>query len=266
MIVIGIDKFRDHKIDELKLCVNDAKAVAQYGKEFGYEIIAELYNEQASRAEIMKALLDSTSSLPESCRLFIFIATHGSDKGYLIPHDFDSNWPLSTSISYTDLGYPGFWSMLKPRHVFCAIDACFSAQVYQARAPSAPAQLISAVSRPSRTVLCAAQSDQYAYELKRPNEESHSVFTSKLLKSLRGEAFLPTQDWICATELGARMLQEFTLHNPDVEQTPKLLTMPMVGQVADGDYVFERVSIVRMCVCVCVCVCVSIVTQMCVAT
>ena len=97
VIAIGINRFaKDAGIANLDFCVPDARAIADLfreraGKLYGQVQITTLLDEQATRANILKAVTDVSAKARPQDVMVLYVASHGYTVGqrfYLFPHDF----------------------------------------------------------------------------------------------------------------------------------------------------------------------------------
>jgi formylglycine-generating enzyme required for sulfatase activity len=131
-LFIAIDAYRSWPA--LKKPVADAKEIRDILQQNYYinEVI-ELYNQQATRANITKTFMDLQSKLGVHDSLFIYYAGHGhldegSGTGFWIPVDggldiySQENWLPNAQIR-------GYISRFKTIHVFMVSDSCFSGDI-----------------------------------------------------------------------------------------------------------------------------------------
>jgi WD40 repeat protein len=97
VIAVGINRFaKDAGIANLDFCVPDAKATADLfrarsGKHYARVHVTPLYDEEATKANILKAVSDLSMKARPQDTLVLYMATHGYTVGqrfYLLPHDF----------------------------------------------------------------------------------------------------------------------------------------------------------------------------------
>lgn len=210
-IIIGINTFRDREITPLQYAVHDARGVETALRErFQFDRLIALYEEEASKKNIMAALFDSLKSAHEEDGVFVFVATHGGIKktsegelGYLVP--YDGNWEFYRD-NITESEIRDAAKLTKAKHIFFAIDACYSGALLAKRGQSSMAgatvdysAINALVAARARNVLAAG----------RPNEqvldgglENHSIFTGRFLEGLRGPADDNGDSYITADEIG----------------------------------------------------------------
>jgi hypothetical protein len=122
VIAIGINRFaKDSGIADLEFCVPDAKATAELfrtccDKHYARVHMTPLYDEQATKANILRAVVDLSAQARPQDTLVLYMATHGYTVGqrfYLFPHDFrlgkeeKQTRPEETSTMLALRGYRG---------------------------------------------------------------------------------------------------------------------------------------------------------------
>lgn len=93
-VVIGIDDYPSHPtLQKLNYAVKDAESLAQILKNEGFKVIG-LYDDQASKANILDQLLNLAQNLKAQDSVMVFFAGHGYTEtfndekfGYIIPYD-----------------------------------------------------------------------------------------------------------------------------------------------------------------------------------
>jgi len=186
-LIIGIDKYSG-EWSPLKNAVNDAKAIAtQLSTSYEFESIRTLYNEQASRAAIMKEYEWLIANIGENDNLLIFYSGHGDYKeniqrGFWVPADAKTG-SVSELISNTDI--QSFLSGIKSKHTFLIADACFSGDIFRGKTLTIPYEnsfkyYNQIYSKTSRTALTSGGIEP----VMDGGKDGHSVFTYYLLKSL----------------------------------------------------------------------------------
>jgi septal ring factor EnvC (AmiA/AmiB activator) len=126
-LVIGNDHYKHWP--ELANAIADATAIARVLKErYGFQVTLL---QDASRAQIMKALNQYRKVLTEKDNLLIYYAGHGHlergiDRGYWIPIDAETNdnseWVLLPSV--TDM-----LQLISAKHVMVVADSCFGGKL-----------------------------------------------------------------------------------------------------------------------------------------
>ncbi len=186
-LIIGIDKYAgDWK--PLKNAVNDAKAVEQQLKSrYEFQSIRTLYNEQATRTNILKEYEWLMENIKENDNLLIFYSGHGDynealQRGFWVPVDA-TNSSISGLIANTDI--QSFLSGIKSKHSFLIADACFSGDIFRGKTLTIPYEnsfkyYNQIYAKPSRTALTSGGVEP----VMDGGKDGHSVFSYYLLKSL----------------------------------------------------------------------------------
>lgn len=127
----------------LRKPVSDAREIRDIlKKDYYIDEVIELYNKQATRANIAKTFSDLQKKLGIHDSLFIYYAGHGhydksSDAGFWIPVDggtdefSQENWLPNSQIR-------GYISQLNTIHVFLVSDACFSGDILNTKRSMPP--------------------------------------------------------------------------------------------------------------------------------
>jgi hypothetical protein len=218
-------------------------------REFGFdpEYVIELYDDQATRENILKAfdkLMDPRKVSPDD-RVLFFFAGHGmtrtvggKDKGYIMPVDGVVGKFASTAISTDQLHE--FQEAIPAKHVFFAMDACYSGTIFTRgiglRQPTY-ADISEALKRYGakrvRVAITAGSKDEQVTDLA---DKGLSVFTYYFLKGLDGDADVNGDGIITSSELADYVARNVKFRAP---QTPQYGRLP--GDEG-GEFVFMRVS------------------------
>jgi hypothetical protein len=215
-LFIAIDAYREW--NPLKKPVSDAKEIRDILKtDYFIDEVIELYNEQATRQNIIKTFTDLQAKLGVHDSLFIYYAGHGyldngSGQGFWIPVDGGTdltkqdNWLVNSQIR-------GYISRFKTIHVFLVSDSCFSGDLLLASRSAAPQidneYLRKAYSFTSRQVMTSGASEAV------PDQ---SEFSAAFINTLRKN----TDPLLCPSDIF-----------PDLRRSVRK-TMPMFGPLADA--------------------------------
>lgn len=186
-LIIGIDNYSG-EWKPLKNAVNDAKAVTEkLTNSYEFQSIRTLFNEQATRTNILKEYEWLMANVRENDNLLIFYSGHGDynetlQRGFWVPADATSS-SVSGLISNTDI--QSFLSGIKSKHTFLIADACFSGDIFRGKTLTIPYEnsfkyYNQIYSKPSRTALTSGGVEP----VMDGGKDGHSVFTYYLLKSL----------------------------------------------------------------------------------
>ncbi len=199
-VVIGISRYE--RLNDLEGARRDAREMAELLRTLGFDTVHELYDEDATRVRILELVGQKLrAETSEHDLAFIFFAGHGATetlpngekRGYLVPTEGSSQDPFVTGISMETIR--DLSNRLEARHVYYAVDACYSGGL---AATPASGEATRGDSRNSSVqVLTAGLEGQQAIE-----EDGRGVFTRYLIQGLRGEANLNGDDVISASEIG----------------------------------------------------------------
>ncbi|MBI3500369.1 MAG: caspase family protein [Bacteroidetes bacterium] len=132
-LIIGVDNYKG-TWPALQNAVHDAQAVELLLKnKYKFDNFKTLYDEQATRANIMNALEWLVDNTQENDNVFIYYSGHGEfkkelNKGYWVPADAQTA-SLSAYISNNDL--QTFLGGIKSKHTLLVSDACFSGDIFR---------------------------------------------------------------------------------------------------------------------------------------
>ena len=238
-VIIGIDKYPNLPPDkQLSYAVRDAQGIEQVlRKQYKFDKIVTLYNEQATRTGIVRLLTTELSrEMGSDDSLFIFWAGHGNqesspdgDIGYLIPYDGVLD-DISSAVTMSEIR-DTISKKIPAKHVFYAMDACYSGllttRAIDPKVRRDLGYLREITKERVRQILTAGSKGQ---EVLDGGPKGHSVFTGRLIEVLEA-----TGDFITANEIQA-ILKEKVFgdakgrgHN----QTPGFGTLS-----GNGDFVF----------------------------
>ncbi|MEO8764768.1 MAG: caspase family protein [Ginsengibacter sp.] len=220
-LVIGIDKYKPSErspFPELDGCKNDAQAIkilinARY--KFSNNNIRDIYNEQATRANIIKAFNELLNKSEKGDVAFIFYAGHGSEVKNSLSHEErhmdQSIVPVDTYLKgiedIRDKELARIFNQFVDKGVIltCIFDCCHSGSIgrgirnspprlrymkdadYDAKDGSNP---VAPENRQGSNylIMSAVQSNQFAEEQKDENGVTHGAFTIALLRALNQQS------------------------------------------------------------------------------
>jgi hypothetical protein len=190
-LVIGINSYSGYW-PKLKNAVNDAKGVADIlKKEYIFNDIYTLFDEQATRKNILEKLDWLSRNLTKDDNLLIFYSGHGQynkilNKGFWVPADADAN-SVADYISNSDL--KTFIGGIPSKHTLLITDACFAGDIFR----GAPTQTMQfdpnnmeryykeVYNKQSRDALTSGGVE----EVMDSGKNNHSIFTYYLIKTLK---------------------------------------------------------------------------------
>jgi ankyrin repeat protein len=195
-LVVGVSKFRDPGIPDLKLAASDAKAFGEFleaqQKVFKKTRVTYLINAQATKSEIEKYLYYTLPKAGKNDTIILFFSGHGAydpmrPKDFLfLAYDSEPDYVGTSAVKMTGLD---FLKNIEAERVLIIADACHSGKVSQMRpkgaSPSMELFLREVRNSSGKAVITSGKADQLSWEL--PNLK-HSVFTYNLLEGLKGNA------------------------------------------------------------------------------
>lgn len=238
-LIIGIDNYSKLPFhQQLQYAVSDAKAVANtLLDKFTFSDIKSLYNERATRENILKAISEFRPTGEEDA-IFIFFACHGwtestpdGELGYLIPTDGS----LKPEEMYLNISMSQLKEILKPipaKHIFVVVDACYSGTLLVTRGlesePAPDLAYFKEITRGRvRQVLTAGGKGQ---EVLDGGPGGHSVFTGYFLRFLE-----KADSYITAKQLGFKVPEQVYIVARERGHTQ----IPQFGNlIGEGDFVF----------------------------
>ncbi len=189
-ITIGISEYAEHGIS-LAYADDDAKAISrvlqgQEGTLYRRIHLRELYDAQATHANILEALAWLQEQATQKDVALLFVAAHGTNEGekyYLLPTDVDPNAIEATSVSWQELSKT-LGNL--PAKALVLLDTCHSGQLGQ----DVPLQSNRDNTEALRTlssdeygvvILAASTGDESSLER---DDWGHGAFTKALLEAL----------------------------------------------------------------------------------
>ncbi|MGB9595002.1 MAG: caspase family protein [Candidatus Poribacteria bacterium] len=209
-VIIGIDKYKDPDIEDLKVAGVDAKSIYEIitdpkGGGFPVENVKLLLNEQATRESITNALGEwLPSQANPNDIVLIFYSGHGGiepdptgeepdgNSKYIIPYDANPDNLFLTAIQNSTLS--AMLQRILSNQMIFLIDCCYSGGTTTGQ------ETIKSISPPNtkvgndvyddfsgtgHVVISASLPDQVSYEIPKLN---HGIFTYNLLEAVYGKA------------------------------------------------------------------------------
>jgi uncharacterized caspase-like protein len=196
LVAIGISQYHQGDL-QLEYADDDAKAIGyvflkQEGALYNKVILRELYDSNATQANIIQAIEWLKQETTQKDVAIVFIAAHGTNeqgKYYLLPADGDPDALPNTGVSWNI-----FAEMLGslPSKVLLFLDTCHSGQLGQ-DVQTKPRQVdnteaIRELSSDEYGVVILAASTGREFSLEHP-DWGHGAFTKALLEALeQGQA------------------------------------------------------------------------------
>lgn len=233
-VIVGIDHYQS--LPGLTGAVKGAKLVAQkLVKDFGFnqENIIELYNDDATRSNILNAFdkLTDQQMISQKDRVFIFFAGHavtrpvgGKDVGFIMPVDGVVEKLFGTAVSTDQL--QAIEGATPAKQVFFCMDACYGGTIFTRglglvlpnQGESGTARAYSA--KASRTALTAGSKDEEVTDMA---DQGIDAFTYYLLQGLNGTADVNGDKIVTASELAdfvAKSVRYRTTQHPQYGKLP----------------------------------------------
>jgi len=210
-VVVGIGKYQDSNVSELKYTRNDAQGIYDYlidprGGGFPKDNVRLLIDDQATRVNILSALGTFLArNALKNDKVFIFYAGHGAPEAdytrkesdgfskYLVPYDANANDLYATGIPMAEIRT--IFERVESDQLIFVADACYSgasggrtfSAVKGARAIRITGDFVEnlAPKGSGRVILAASDVNEVSLELP---ELKHGIFTYYLLEGLRGAA------------------------------------------------------------------------------
>ena len=186
-LIIGIDNYSGEWY-KLKNAVSDAKSIETLLKtKYNFTNFKTLYNETATRQNIIKEFEWLINNAKETDNVFIYYSGHGEykqelNKGFWVPFDAAGK-STADYISNNDIQM--FMGGMKAKHVLLISDACFSGDIFRGNTISIPFEnndkyYKKVHSTPSRKAITSGGIEP----VMDGGKEGHSVFAYYLIKSL----------------------------------------------------------------------------------
>jgi hypothetical protein len=211
-VIIGIDNYLNLPPDrQLKNAVKDAKGVEEVlRKNYQFDRIITLYNEQATKDRIMEVLTEELpTQMDKEDALLLFWAGHGNqeksdygDLGYLIPFDGTTD-KIRKNLTMAEIR-DTISKKIPAKHVFYVMDACYSGLLTTRSVDGKTRRdlgyLREITKESARQVLTAGSKGEEALD---GGPKGHSVFTGRLIEILESAS-----DFITANELQASIREK----------------------------------------------------------
>ncbi len=246
-LIIGISQYADPQYD-LTYARSDAEAVVKVlSEEYGFDHMATLYDEQATRANIIDYFEQDLQRTNEDDGVLLFFAGHGitvtssigDERGFLVPYDGNSAQPYA-NISLSTIR-DDYLVMAPAKHIFMVLDCCYGGLALRdidtrKLVNTIDEQMIADWTRRDRKVrqvLSAGMKDQQVLD---GGLHGHSIFTGRFLETLQH-----SPSWITADHIGLHVKTCVARDAMDrhCRQTPQYgLTLG-----SDGTFVFIPATI-----------------------
>jgi hypothetical protein len=233
-IVVGISKYREKMIPEVKYAVRDAEVVAKYLENVGgipRSNIKVLTDDKATKSDLEANISDwLPRRVTANSTVFVYYAGHGAPgpqgrEAFIVPYEGHPDYP---SQLYPLQQMYDALNKLPAREIVVMLDSCFSGAKGRSITGEGTRPVSISIENPILAggkimVIAASSGAQMSSDY---DKVKHGLFTYYLLRGLRGEA---TKDKEGTVELGG--LYEFVRKNVSEtaslemnrDQTPVLL-------------------------------------------
>jgi hypothetical protein len=186
-LIIGIDKYSG-AWQPLNNAVRDAQTIKEtLEAKYKVDHFKTLYDEEASRENIIKAFEWLIKSAQENDNVLIYYSGHGEyvrnlDKGFWVPADATTS-SVANYISNADI--QTYLSGINSKHTLLISDACFSGDIFRGKTVSIPFEdseryYNTVHNKLSRSAITSGGNEP----VMDGGREGHSVFAYYLLKAL----------------------------------------------------------------------------------
>ena len=246
-LLVGIDKYTDERIDNLKGAENDAVELeALLKKEF--EIIS-LINENATSENIRIALSDLFWKQDECELILFYFSGHGFyddyGQGYFAPTDFNKDSPIVCGLNMRETREIITDSKGK-KNILLISDCCFSGITAEAKGGGTKDISMSTVLRVEEDtqntfILTSSTAQQKSREKTNCIDENkpthaHGMFTYHLLEGLRGGATNETEAGYVYLDKLARYIQDQFINEQASPIFSEKATGARLGIIRDTRY------------------------------
>ena len=195
-LVIGISKYRDEAIPQVRYAKHDAEIMAAYLEAVGgisRSNIKVLMDEGATSSDLSAYIEEwLPRQVSKDTTVFVYYAGHGTPnpatgKAFLLP--YDGHPDFQTKLYPLDRLYEHL-ERLPAKEVVVMLDSCFSGASGRSVLPAGTRPMVIEIQNPvllsgKLAILAAATGTQVSSDY---DKEQHGLFTYYLLKGLRGEA------------------------------------------------------------------------------
>lgn len=195
-LVIGISKYRDEAIPQVRYAKRDAEIMAAYLESISgiaRSRIKVLTDEGATHSDLSAYLEEwLPRRVSKDTTVFVYYAGHGTPnpatgKAFLLP--YDGHPDFQNKLYSLDRLYENL-ERLPAKEVVVMLDSCFSGASGRSVLPSGTRPVGIAIENPvlasgKLAILAAATGTQISSDY---DKEQHGLFTYYMLKGLRGEA------------------------------------------------------------------------------
>lgn len=198
VLAVGINAYREEQLN-LHSARNDAEAIADYFGRKGERIFARqniktLYDQEATRDNIIKAIKTIKDSANPEDVVVMFFSGHGDmdpndGQYYFIPHDFSTRGQIETmyktgGVSASTIG--GLTRDMKAKKILVMLDTCHSGKALVGFRGMEDVKAMKMLAKSfGLHVLAASKDEQLAGEAK---QIGHGIFTQAIIEGMEGKA------------------------------------------------------------------------------
>lgn len=231
--LIGIDDYIQWP--RLEGAVRDANNLRTILDRLEFDRFFELYDRDATRKKILKLLGDTLPQIvSEEDLVLIFFAGHGqtetlrngTKRGYIIPVDADTESAFSSAISMEELR--DLANRLPSKHILYVMDSCYSGLGFTRGigiSERSPGYIKKITELRAVQMIAAGMEGEQAIE-----SGGQGLFTTYLIKALKGDADMNADGYITVSELGIYLRPNVTQASGN-RQTPQFGTLEGSGEI-----------------------------------
>ncbi len=238
-LVIGIDNYSGEWAT-LKTPINDCQALnGILSSKYSFDKVTTLYDEEATRKNIINELDRISQNLTSNDNLFIYFSGHGMEignEGYWVPSDASTN-DRATLIANNEIKIALSKSVVK--HALVMVDACFSGTIFKSGSASfmvnqSETYYDEMYDIPSRQAITAGGLEPVA-----DGSGEHSTFAKFIIKNLKKNQ----KPYLDATELFQRIKAPVQANSPNVPRFGHIQNTNHEG----GQFIFRIDKIKGQC-------------------
>ncbi len=230
VLLIGINRYADRRIPQLKNAVPDAETLGRlFAEKLGYE--ARVVRD-ATRADIFRTLNQLAAEIDPNDSVIVYYAGHGyldeqTGIGYWVPSDASSSDPASW-VSNGDISK--MLSSIRARQLAMISDSCYSGAFARERASGLAGRRVEPDEVRARrsVIVMSSGGDEPVADSGRGG---HSIFAWQLMQALRN-----VERWQPGNTVFEEVQREVSRAFP---QTPRYGTSASAGHQPGGEYLFE---------------------------
>lgn len=248
-LVVGVSRFVDSSIHQLRFAAKDARDLRDalvhpgFGR-FPPDNVYLLTDEQATRANILKALNEIALRAQEQDLVLVFFSSHGSPRkdrlglqgiGYIVTHDTRQSEIFVEALAFEDLREK--LQVISARRKVLLLDTCYSGQSQAADGKALTLESFGVdpgaarlfLSGEGTYVVTSSSESEPSYE---SNELQNGYFTHFLIEALKQSIEPPTVQQVYAYL--RQKVREAVARDKQAAQNPRLFPEDGRGDVRIG--------------------------------